>query len=161
MYCTVPSATTPPNPEVPSLAKYLMVLASGLLLFVVVVLMCSCVATQGYVDERDSQLDQVTASRTVDAAAITQETLEGRRDVEDLRTTVALAVAGKSLPPPTQEQRDTPWEEITTGAVAVVLSYFGVNASRNRARRKRNEAVTQDEATQMGYYEDAASRKAN
>lgn len=61
----------------------------------------------------------------------------------------------KPVPPTPEDPALPPWAA-TLGEIgaAVALSYLGVNAARNRARKARGEALTPEEAKAKGYFEE-------
>lgn len=127
----------------------------GLLLCV---LLAGCVATQGYTEDRLKQADEVSQKRETKIAQVTEESLTGERDPDNYKEAVQAVLQNEPLPPPSPEQMNMPWTEITTGAVSVILAYLGVNMSRDNRRRKLNEATNKEEAEKLGYYEDIASK---
>lgn len=155
------------NRAVPSNARplsaveaLLAVLGIVLLAAILGVVCSSCVATQEYVDQRDQQLSAKVNERIVAAAQVQQDTVLLRRDPTQLVQNTKTAVELKPLPPPTEEQSQFPWAETITGTLAVAASIFGVNVQRNRARRRRGEPVTEDEAIvdNERWLDDAADR---
>lgn len=79
-----------------------------------------------------------------------------------LSASVAATLANAPYKPtPDVEPRDDPSDNLPPWATsladvgaAVALSYFGINAARNRARKARGEALTPEEAKAKGYFED-------
>jgi hypothetical protein len=84
----------------------------------------------------------------------------------NLSQSVAATLAGAPYKPtPDVPERDDPSDNLPPWSTslaevgaAVALSYFWTNAARDRARRKRGEALTAEEAKAKGYFEEGVAR---
>lgn len=117
-------------------------------------------AVTAYVDEKALAERKLSDAKVVAMAEVIEVVVPGAKAF------VKQTIAGVEEPEPPKkpEPRDDPSENLPPWAqslaevgAAVALSYLGVNAARNRARKQRGEALTPEEAKAKGYFEEGKS----